>query len=326
MRLIDLFENLYRPLRLRGRSPATARLYGCTIRAFGRWLDRDPELRDLEELILARYLEARATQVSAWTSEKERTQLVALAGLAWERRLIDVKPCCPPGTIQDRVPQAWSMEELRRLMAAAADPATYTGRRPGRPRLFPQRSDAAPVPASAAVIKARFFAALLPALYESGERIGAMLDAKIEDYGRPHLVVRAEARKGKKRDRVYRLTDAACDRIEAAIGGRQAGRVFVWPWSRTLIWREFGKAVRAAGLDGRKRVRFHQIRRSAASHYAAAGGDAVEMLDHSSPKITKRWYLDPRLVDRGVRPCDVLPSILPATTDPLEVVGVGAVT
>jgi integrase len=62
-------------------------------------------------------------------------------------------------------------------------------------------------------------------------------------------------------------------------------------------------------LDVGRRIGFHAIRRSAASHYAAAGGDAVEMLDHSSPSITKRWYLDPRLADRGSRPCDVLPAI-----------------
>jgi integrase len=315
MRLIDLFENLYRPLRLRGRSPATARLYGCTIRAFGKWLGREPELRDLDELVLARYLEARAGQVAALSAEKERSQLCALAGLAWERRLIETKPQCPPGAIPDRVPHAWSLDELRAVMAAAADPATYADRRSGRPRLFPQQPAAAPAATPADAIKARFFGAILPALYETGERIGAMLEARIEDYERPHLVVRAEARKGRKRDRVYRLTDATCDRIEAAIGGRADGRVFVWPWTHTLLWREFGKAVKAAGLDGRKRLRFHQIRRSAASHYAAAGGDAVEMLDHSSPKITKRWYLDPRLVDRGVRPCDVLPPIFRPSCD-----------
>jgi len=310
MKLIDLFENLYRPLRLRGRSPATARLYGCTIRAFGKWLGRPPELRDLDELVLASYLEYRAGRVAPLTAEKERTQLVALAGLAFERRLLDVKPQCPPGAIPDRVPQAWSLDELRAVMVAAADPATYADRRNGRPKLFPLPPTVADASTSAAT-KARFFSAFLPALYETGERCGAMLEARIEDFDLPHLVVRAEARKGRKRDRVYRLTDATCDRIKAAIGGRAEGLVFVWPWTRTLIWREFGKAVKAAGLNTRKRLRFHQIRRSAASHYAAAGGDAVEMLDHSSPKITKRWYLDPRLVDRGQRPCDILPPIVP---------------
>lgn len=318
MRLIDLFDNLYRPLRLRGRSPATARLYGCTLRAFGRWLGRDPELRDLDELVLARYLESRATQIAPLSVERERCSLMALAGLAWERRLIETKPTCPPGTIPDRVPQAWTIEELRAVMAAAADPDTYY-QRPGRRPLFRRLPTAGPDATTyggRAEIKARFFAAILPVLYETGERIGAMLEARIEDYQRPHLVVRAEARKGRKRDRIYRLTDATCDRIDAAIGGRAAGRVFVWTMTHSMIFREFGKAVKAAGLNTRKRLRFHQIRRSAASHYAAAGGDAVEMLDHSSPKITKRWYLDPRLADRGSRPCDVLPPIFrPSTGD-----------
>jgi integrase len=95
----------------------------------------------------------------------------------------------------------------------------------------------------------------------------------------------------------------------------------MWPSDKHFNWNsvdvgprrdvtgEVSAAVKAAGLDGRRRVRFHQIRRSAASHYAAAGGDAVAMLDHSSPSITKRWYLDPRLADRGSSPCDVLPTI-----------------
>jgi len=288
MRLQDLFENVYRPLRLRGRSPATTRLYGCTLRAFGRWLGRDPEIRDLDELVLARYLEARATQVAPLTVEKERSQLNALAGLAWERRLIEVKPSCPPGLIPDRVPTAWSVDELRKLMAAVSNPATW------------RRNGAA---------HAAFFGALVPVLFESGERIGAMLGARIDDYQRPHLVVRAESRKGRRRDRAYRLTDATCDRIEALIGERAAGPIFVWNLAPTYLYDQFGRAVEAAGLDSRKRLRFHQIRRSAASHYAAAGGDACAMLDHSSPRITARWYLDPRLVDRGARPCDLLPSL-----------------
>jgi len=309
MTLTELFDNLYRPLRLRGRSPATARLYGWTIRAYGRYLGREPTLADLDELALARYLEARAVQVRPFTAEKERTQLVALAGLAWERRLLDVKPNVPPGPIPDRVPEAWSLDELRRLLAAAADPATYRRGKPGRPPLF-KRPPAEIAPRGVdAEWKARFFSAILPALWETGERIGAMLEARVDDYQRPHLVVRAEARKGRKRDKCYRLTDATCDRIEQLLAGRTGGRVFDWPQTRTHLWTTFGMAVRAAGLDTRHRVRFHQIRRSAASHYAAAGGDACAMLDHSSPRITTRWYLDPRLSDRGARPCDVLPAI-----------------
>lgn len=314
MRLIDLFTNLYRPLRLRGRSPATARLYGCLIRSYSRHLGRDATIADLEELTLARYLEARATQVRPFTVERERAGLNALAGFAFERRLLDVKPSCPPGVIPDRVPHAWSIAELRSLMTAAGQPATYRVGKGGRPPIFKRPTIATETATPSAAMKAGFFSVLLPCLYETGERIGAMLEARVEDYQRPHLVVRAEARKGRKRDRVYRLTDATCDRLDAFLAGRAEGRVFDWPLCRTYLWREFGKVVKAAGLDGRHRVRFHQIRRSAASHYAAAGGDACAMLDHSSPRITQRWYLDPRLADRSARPCDVLPPLTEATS------------
>lgn len=308
MRLIDLFNDFYRPLRLRGRSIATTKLYECTLRAYARFLGRDPVLADLDELALARYLEHRVTQVRPLSAERERCSLVALAGLAFERRLIEVKPNVPQAPIPDRVPVAWSLEELRRLLAAAADPATFiasNGRRP----LFRR-----PAPGPAAATdehrwRAGFFSALIPVLWETGERIGAMLDARVEDYQRPHLLVRGEARKGKKRDRLYRLSPATCDRIDALLAGRTTGSVFAWGMTRTYLWREFGRVVKAAGLNGSHRVRFHQIRRSAASHFAAAGGDACAMLDHSSPRITTKWYLDPRLCDRSVRPCDVLPPI-----------------
>lgn len=307
MTLQNFFDAYYRPLRLRGRSAATARLYGCTLRAYGKYLGRDATLADLDELALARYLEVRATQVKPLTAEKERTQLVALAGLAWERRLIEVKPAVPPAPLPDRVPVAWTVDELRRLLAAAADPATYRRLR-GRPSRF-RTATAAPPALESPQWRPLFFSALIPTLWETGERIGAMLEARVEDYARPHLLVRAEARKGKKRDRLYRLTDATCDRIDELLADRTTGQVFAWPMTKTYLWQEFGRIVKAAGLDGGERVRFHQIRRSAASHYAAAGGDACAMLDHSSPRITLKWYLDPRLADRGARPCDVLPTI-----------------
>jgi hypothetical protein len=89
--------------------------------------------------------------------------------------------------------------------------------------------------------------------WETSERIGAMLEARVEDYQRPHLLVRAEARKGRKRDKCYRLTDATCDRIEQLIAGRSEGRVFDWPMTSTHLWGTFGRAVKAAGLDTKHR-------------------------------------------------------------------------
>lgn len=293
MELQRFFDDFYRPLRLRGKSQNTTRLYGCLIRQFSRWLGHDATISDMDELVFARYLEHRAATRSPYTAEKERSQLMALAALAWERRMLDHKPSCPPAPLPDRVPTAWSIDELQRLMAAAENPSTWKH----HGRYF-----------------SRFFSALIPTLYEVGERIGAILEARVADYQRPTILVRAEARKGCKRDRLYKLTDATCDRIERVIES-DSDRLFPWPFAESTIYRHFGLIVAAAGLDTRDRLRFHQIRRSAASHFKAAGGDATAMLDHSSPRITQRWYLDPRLCDTDAKPCDILPPITRAAGD-----------
>ena len=120
MLLTTLFSDHYRPLRLRGRSINTARLYGCTIRSFGKWLGYPPTIDDLTDLTLSRVLEQRAATVSPYTAEKERTQLTALWRLAADRRIVPDRPCVPPAPLPERIPQAWSIEQLQSLMRAAA--------------------------------------------------------------------------------------------------------------------------------------------------------------------------------------------------------------
>lgn len=285
MTLQQLFDDYYRPLRLRGRSPETLRLYGCTIGNFGRFLERPATIDDLEDLTLSRYVEHRGTVCSPYTAEKERSQLMALARLAWERRLIPVLPNCPPGVLPERVPHAWTVDEIRRVHQAAAEMPGQVGQ------------------ISAGI----WWPALLQLLWESGERIGAAMKAKWANYSRPHLLLPAEARKGRRRDRLHVLTDRTCDRIEMA---HQAGReeLLWWPGDRLYIYAKLHKLLKAAGVDG-KNIAFHQLRRTGASHLAAAGGDATAFLDHASPRTTQRWYLDPRMTQRGPRPCDLLPKM-----------------
>lgn len=57
---------------------------------------------------------------------------------------------------------------------------------------------------------------------------------------------------------------------------------------------------------------FHALRRTCASHLAVAGADATAYLGHSSDAITRRHYLDPRIVRaRGVRAIDAVPRLEP---------------
>lgn len=284
MLLTDLFSDFYRPLRLRGRSANTSRLYGCTIRAFSKYLETPATVDDLTDLTLSRYLEHRGATRSPYTAEKERTQLCSLWRFAADRGFTTTRPVVPPAPLPDRVPRAWTLGELGAIYRAAAATRGTIGAAPA----------------------GVWYSALVSVLWETAERIGAVMECSPQDFVPPHLHVRAEYRKGGKRDRVYRLSSRTVELVTAVKGTRH---LFEFPYSRTRLWSRYADIVARAGLGRGRSLSFHALRRSAASHYAAAGGDPVQLLDHSSPRITHRWYLDRRLTDCGPAPCDILPAI-----------------
>lgn len=289
MTLQQFFDSTYRPLRLRGRSQNTSRLYGCTIRTLGKFLERPAMLADIaDEMTLARFLEWRQATKSPYSAEKERSQLMSMARLANERRMIPGLPACQPCILPDRPAEAWTEDELRRLFAAAASTPGSVGR----------------VPAG------EFWAALVQTCFETTERIGAMLDVTRANFRRPFLHVPGEVRKGGRRARVYELSDSLCDRLER-IGEVNREQLFAWPHPRTYLWdRLRDDIMRRAGLQ-RKRFAFQQVRRSAISHMARAAGDAaaIAFAGHAQANTTRRWYLDPRFSQRGQRPADLLPKL-----------------
>jgi integrase len=289
--LQDFFDSVYRPLRLRGRSPNTCRLYGCTIRTLGKHLQRPATISDVgDELLLASFLEARsAAGMSPFSVEKERGQLMALARFAFERRVNPVMPSCPPTPLPERIPESWTPEDMARLMRAAEQmPGTVGG-----------------------VLESAFWPALLAVCYDSGERIGAIMQCRQADLRGNVLTVRAETRKGRRADRVVSLSPATIKRVEAM---RSPGcdLLFSWPKAATYLWDRLHSILAAAGLSGR-RIGFQQVRRTGASFLAAAGEVATGYLGHavgSGDKVARRWYVDPRLTPQ--RPAwELLPPIGP---------------
>lgn len=275
MLLHDFFATLYRPLRLRGRSENTFRLYGCLIRQFGKWLGRPATVADLgDELLLAAFLDARARRLSPWTVEKERSQLVAMARLAFERRMIERIPACPASPLPQRTPTSWSEDELAKLFRAAAKAQGFIG----------------------GVHAATWWTALLMLALESGERIGALLQCKRSDLRGELLTVPTEARKGRRTDRIVQLSP---DMVSLLGRAHAAGRpeLIWWPLNRPYLWLRLKSLLEDAGLTG-KRVGFQQVRRTGASHYTAAGGRAATYLGHgtgSGDKVAATWYVDTRL-------------------------------
>jgi integrase len=292
MTIKEFFATTYRPLRLRGRSPKTVLLYVNLFKQFDKWLTSEGIategcIEHLDELILARYLDHRSGCRSPYTAEKERSQLLALARLAWERRVpgLDRMPTCPPGILPQKIPTSWTTEEMRRLFEVAEHAS--------RPIHG--------VPAG------EFWSALLLLCWETGERIGAVLAIPASEYRRPTVMVHPETRKGGKEGRIYHLSTDLCDRLDRlATHGHE--RLIPWTGHFTALYGRLKVLLTRAGLGGR-RMAFHQVRRTAISHIAAAGGDPVAFAGHSDPSVTRRWYTDPRLSERGPKPHELLPRL-----------------
>lgn len=284
MTLNHLLTDIYAPLK--GICDRTLDLYGFTIASFGEFLGHEPTLDDLEEISVARFLSHRVRQRTAATAAKDRAQLRALWEFAARRRLLDRWPTIPMVRVPERVPEAWMTDEFRRLLASAAqEVAEYDG-----------------IPA------ALYWRALLLLCYDTAERIGA---AHTITWGsvRGRLVLfRAEDRKGGRRDILREISEETQAALDAIRGGRgPADRVFPWPRGRSYLWKRLGIILKRAGLPTTRRDKFHKIRKTTASYYAAAGHSAQSLLDHSDPATTKK-YLDPRIVKPTAAP-DVIPRV-----------------
>lgn len=284
MLLEDLLNDVYAPLR--SLSQKSILNYGFTISALAEFLGHAPTLDDLVELNVARFLRHRASERAVATAAKDRATLRALHEFAARRGLCSHWPQYPPIRVPERVPQAWFSSEMQRLLDAASQEKTVIAGIPG----------------------GLYWRALLLVAYDTAERATALTSLRWRDIQGRHVLFTAETRKGGRRDVMREIgedTKAALDAIRGDRGPEDA--VFPWPNTKTYLWTRLGIILERAGLPHGRRDKFHRIRRTTASYYAAAGGSAQTLLDHASPATT-RAYLDPRIVD-GVSASSVIPRI-----------------
>jgi integrase len=269
------YEESYYPLRIRGRSPRTHVLYGHTVRAFGAFLGREAMLADLSDRVLSDYMASILERgLSPHSAVKEFDQLVAIWRGACRRGLLKEWPGLPRPQAPERIPKAWTRSELDRLFAGLAD---ATGKIAG-------------------VAAADWWTALHHVLWYTGERISGILHLRWSDVDLENgwLVVPAAARKGRKRDKATRLPTIAVDALKR-IEKPSRDLIFPWDTSPTYIYKIYTRLLRRVGLSTDCKSKFHRMRKSAASHFEAAGGNATSLLDHSSRTVTLA-YLDPRIV------------------------------
>jgi integrase len=273
--LDSFYSDLFEPLFLRSRSDNTRRLYRTSIRTFSKYLQRPACLSDLNDLTVNRFLDwYRRIPRSPYSANKERSNLLAIWRFACRKRFLEEWPDVRADVEPDRIPQAWTADQIAKLLACCE---RLTGR-------------IGHIPAST------WWRTLHLVCWDTGERIGAIRDLQWHhvDLVAKHILVPAELRKGKRRDRLYRIADDTA----AALRSMQRTAdscVFPWPYCRTYLWNRYSLLLIAAGLPHDRHSKFHRIRRTVATYYEAAGGNATELLGHSSRSVTLA-YLDPRIL------------------------------
>jgi len=282
MQLSAFLEDTYAPLRQ--LAPKAIYQYRLTLRRFEEFLGRPPEVADLTDLQVQRFAQARKLSTSASTGKKDRTHLQALANLAARKRLLAEFLALPPMRAPGRAPRAYTAVEVAKLIRASRAMPGLVGN----------------------VKRGIWWASLLRAMWEDGERIGAHRELRWGDVDLDGcwITFPAEARKGHVRDIRRRISPELAAWLRTFAGSERA-LVWAWPGCETAIWNTFNRLCKRLGITARG---FHGFRKASATYVATAGGDPSAHLDHSDPRLAKRHYLDESIMP-GQSALDFLPPL-----------------
>lgn len=256
------------------RSDHTKAQYRIAVDDFGEALGRRGTLGDLSDDNVCRMMvHLRERGLATRTINERRGRINTLWEWAARRGHVRHFPTVKRLAEPHRTPQAWTREQLGAIFVAIGGLEGSVG----------------------GVLARVWWRALLLTLWNTGERIGALLSIGWQhvDLETGWLTIPAELRKGQARDMTYRLSPETLEILKLLPRGTKT--IFHWPYDAKYIFQRFEAILKTAGLPHGRKDKFHRLRRSVASHFEAAGGDATSLLGHST-RATTLVYLDPRIV------------------------------
>ncbi len=254
IRLQELFDHFYRPRKLLGRSRATAYQYGIQIRHFARFLGREPLTSDLDDDVLAAFLQwfldgedRRGRPRSPETANKARSHLLALWRFAHATGRIAKAPTIEELPVPEKLPVAWTEQEMAILLAACAAQVGWI----------------------AQIRASDYWLALHYWWLCGGERTSATFSIRWEWVDLKNAVIAVPGSVRKAAKAITYAISPQCVESLRKIKDPARDLVWPWPWCRDTFYHRYQRLVASAGLPT-KGAGPQKMRRSFASHLAAA--------------------------------------------------------
>lgn len=290
-----VYDELYLPSNLRITSRTTKNHYECTIRRLRKFLGREPVLSDLSDATCIRFMRWYLEQyeVEPQTVNQRMQHVKALWSWCARERFVEKWPNFHKLPESKPLPRAWTIDQIKALFRACRSTSGFV----------------TCIPAGEWWLNLHRFA------WESGERIGGILNAHWEDFAvdRCMIEIPAKYRKGKVKGMMYFLSEELTADLVAMRPGDEP-LLFPWFADDDTFYNHLTNILKRAGLPTDRRSKMHRMRRSFASHLEANGGNATDAMKHSSRKITDDSYLDESIVNRTPAY-----KLLPSLTDDGEV-------
>lgn len=274
------FHQKYRPEKMVGSTDGSIEQHEIKLRRFCRWHGKAVLLTDLTDELVTAFMQSMLDKgYSRATVNNTRSAILCVWRYAHKKKLVQSYPTVDKLKEHRRLPVAWSIPELERLLSAcAATPGTIAG-----------------VPAG------DYWPAMILVMYDTGLRKGAVLSIERQhvDLSTGWLTVPADHQKQKVEQR-FLLSDQTVDAIRRIWPPRDQ-LLFYWPWGPRQIFIHFGKILARNGLPSTRLDKFHKLRKTCGSHIAkVAGIDAASrQLGHSGEYVTK-LYVDPQIAQSAI--------------------------
>lgn len=305
--LRELLEQRFLPQNVRLRCDQSRNQYRWALNNLDELLGRPAVLSDLTDETVTRlmvYL-GDTRKLEPRTINDRRGRLNRFWRWLADKEYTRRRPTNEPLLVPDKDPEAWTEQQLRRLIRTCAMENDSIGDMPA----------------------ATFWLAFHGMAWDSGARTMEILTGfywERLDWQTGWIRVPAELRKGRRKPARYRFLP---DVMALLFTFRQpSGLILNWDQHPSRFYQRYTELLTKAGLPSTRWDKPQKLRRSHATWLSFAGGDATRSLLHDSEAVTKKSYLDPNILSgpgHSIQlPFRVLDFARPADDEPLEVIAI----